>query len=350
MAENFYYLASYTAALAAGFAAADALAIAKAARYVDDCEDFTVPGAVVPEGSGAVEEPLRIWPVFHYLPGDPMDIMSTVNPAMLNPATPELLYGLPLVCRPGGRLIHLVIEHARKLWDADGPREARLQTIGIAMHTLADTFLHQGFAGVSAPTVNAAETILISGDVPREGLRQRLEAALDGPLEAAFEQMQPYVPEEPPVGTLGCEQLGGLADRPGAVFTYLSPWPRVPAAACVNPLRFAAAYQSLRGALRYIRGAESSFEETGAEDRTGLLDLAVYFASVPKDVDLPETWFKQFRWAYPEPCAYRIPAYEEDEPYIRGFKLQAQAQRTLVMDACLVLRDYIRIFAAANGV
>ncbi|MDE6456416.1 MAG: hypothetical protein K2L38_11055 [Dysosmobacter sp.] len=124
MISSFYYLAAYTAAAAAGFSERDSAAIARAARYTEDCAGLTAP-----EDGDGPESPLSQLlelAVFHYLPGNAEDILRGVNAAFYEGPGAASAPMLPLVCRPDGRLYAAAAEYACKgMAPADCPRRRR---------------------------------------------------------------------------------------------------------------------------------------------------------------------------------------------------------------------------------
>lgn len=159
MISSFYYLAAYTAAVAAGFSLGDSAAIARAARYTENCAGLTAPA-----DGGAPEPPLNQLlelGVFHYLPGDVEDILPGVNPAFFEGPDAASAPMLALVCRPDGRLYTAAMEYAFRGMTSDRlTHEAALQRTGIVCHILAAAHLHQGFAGFSSPVINGVSGVM----------------------------------------------------------------------------------------------------------------------------------------------------------------------------------------------
>ena len=333
MNENFYYFASYTAALAAGLTEEDAGAVARAVRFA---ESYTADGS----GEGDAASPAKkaaspgVMAALHYLPGDRARTMAQADPRSGN--APGMRAALSLVSGPDGSLSRRAAGWARERWRDDEAHTGARQAAGIVLHALADACLHRGFAGVASETVNAAGGILTAKEVPPEQMRQLL--GRDGPLSAEdpFE-LEPYAPEDPPSSFLGCAQLGALAGAPGRIFTYQSPWRAVPTVSWVGPSRFAGAYLVMKEALAYIRRAKADFEPP-SESSDEARGLALSFSGFPSDESLPEEWWQPFAWCRRRPCDHREPVWETDRDYIDSFDRQLFAFRDLVWDACPALR------------
>lgn len=340
MVDNFYFLAAYTAASAVGFAEEDAQDIARSTRYVEDCTGYTVPDI----SSDSPENPikaLRFWPAFHYPPGDFAQIKKRINPGLLESPDPLTTSACSLICLPQSNLIQSIVQNAKNSWDKDSTEVemSALQEIGFAMHALCDSFLNQGFVGLSQQTLNSAGTILRAKPPRRDQMRSRLNEAMTAPLQSVFET-EPYVLQPAPTGFLGREQLGRLADQPSAIFSYLSCWAEPPLLDCVNPLRYAYAYLQMRSALNYIRGASAAFDpQSPPEDVQFLLTLACYFSTVDRDEDLPDSWAHQFPWLKHLPYYIR-PTIETERDYINTFQMQAMRHQRFMAQTCAPLFLY----------
>jgi hypothetical protein len=135
--KDFHYHAVGVLARAAGLSVADALTIAYASQYVDDSveSDPIRVGSMLFDPVRTAHYGLRAfdWGVqkkvympFHFLPARPGETFLT---------------------RPDSEFASLLWRHA--LTAAAGLR--RLCAMGVALHTFADTFAHQGFSGREHP-------------------------------------------------------------------------------------------------------------------------------------------------------------------------------------------------------
>lgn len=153
MKIDFHHAATYVIARCAGFAVSEATTIAHAAQYVDDATNAGVikfdVGAMYERTSSAhsVHEAenfdhfdnRKVWLPFHFLP-------SNDGRAAGEPDPPGAGFIPKLVCRPGNHSPIAAEMVARAIADHDAPYH--LHRLGITMHVYADTWAHQGFAGV----------------------------------------------------------------------------------------------------------------------------------------------------------------------------------------------------------
>ncbi len=149
MQIDFHHAVTYVAARIAGFRHEEADIIAYAAQYVDDA---TCDGVITFDTKAMYKrissshktidfdnfdplEDLMVWMPFHFLPGnggaDPGD-------------NPEGTFIHKLVARSDSPVAREMVHAA--LQDHDKPYS--LHRLGITMHVYADTWAHQGFAGV----------------------------------------------------------------------------------------------------------------------------------------------------------------------------------------------------------
>lgn len=137
MQKDFHYYCVGVLARAAGFDRVDALTIAYASQYVDDStesEPIRVgeltfdPVRTAHIGLRATEwsTQKRVYIPFHFIPPNP--IRSPGDTFVTAPNSPFALMILKEAC-------------------AERPGLRRLCRIGVALHTLADTWSHQGFSG-----------------------------------------------------------------------------------------------------------------------------------------------------------------------------------------------------------
>lgn len=145
MQIDFHHAVTYVTARIAGFLASDASTIAYAAQYVDDA---TNSGTIVfsngalytrissahksidPLNLSAVEDRL-VWAPFHFLPGGDPEVETDK-------------YVSKLVCAPNSKIAQQMLDAAF----AGKTKKNKLHRLGIALHVYADTWAHQGFAGI----------------------------------------------------------------------------------------------------------------------------------------------------------------------------------------------------------
>ncbi len=141
---EFHYYMTGIIARAAGFSEAEAKTIATASEYVDE-NDVRLR---IEDRSGGrpyenyisqtmnILKPkrklMRIYPVFHFVPGDPADERACRSDGKMH----------LLNTTPGNETAGSMMEEAFR-----APEDTRLYRIGIATHAYADTWAHQNFVG-----------------------------------------------------------------------------------------------------------------------------------------------------------------------------------------------------------
>ena len=151
MQIDFHHAVTYVAARAAGFPHGDADIIAYAAQYVDDSvSDGTVcfnnmamynricsaHKSIDPKNLDDTSNHL-VWLPFHFLPA---------NDGILDRGRINDTFVDKIICRPGSE--SPVAEDMLDLTLAAKEKASALHRLGITMHVYADTWAHQGFAGI----------------------------------------------------------------------------------------------------------------------------------------------------------------------------------------------------------
>lgn len=198
MQIDFHHAVTYITARCAGFEHQDADTIAYAAQYVDDSTSsgpvWFHNKAMYLRSSSAHgtldlrnlknEENHLVWLPFHFLPG---------NGGLPHDQDPHGSFINKIICRPGSYVAEEMIEAAI----ADKGKSS-LHRLGITMHVYADTWSHQGFAGV-LHEVNEVGKLTETGDsgVFKSGLSRFLNRLLDDtipPLGHGRAQIFPDMP------------------------------------------------------------------------------------------------------------------------------------------------------------
>ncbi len=180
MQIDFHHGATYVIARLSGFSRQDAGVIAYSAQYVDDATN----GGAITFDNGAMYDRLssahrmldyrnfadlanhRVWIPFHFLPG---------NGGLPAGQDPEGSFIHKLICRPDSPVARDMVRACiQDRHDAFG-----LHRLGITMHVYADTWAHQGFAGVNHP-VNEAGHLTGADGAPDESLMERLKGYFVG--------------------------------------------------------------------------------------------------------------------------------------------------------------------------
>ncbi len=181
MQIDFHHATTYVAARLAGFDAKRADTIAYAAQYVDDAtsegtvrftnkfmyQRISSAHKMIDTRNTRDIENHQVWIPFHFLPG------NDGLPAGRNP-TGKVVNRL--ICTPDSPIARDMVRQA--IIEADKPYG--LHRLGITMHVYADTWAHQGFAGL-LDKVNDVENVKETGNsgVFKSGLGQFLRDFLD---------------------------------------------------------------------------------------------------------------------------------------------------------------------------
>jgi hypothetical protein len=177
MQQDFHYYTIGVLARGAGFNPADALVIATASQYVDDAtEGERIPIQV--NGVTLLFDPVltsykkldmfkatdwsaqkRVWLPFHFLPSQPFD--------------PDTHLSYSFITRPGSDFARFLVAQA-----AAEPLQRykrRLCRLGVALHTLADSWAHQDFSGRKSDGENNVEAIYIKDSANQPWLHLPVE-------------------------------------------------------------------------------------------------------------------------------------------------------------------------------
>lgn len=353
MERNFHYHVTYTAAVLAGFSTDDSLVIARAAQYVDDCDGETVQGNgtiflsnildVLPGRDQEILAILNIWPVFHFLPGNFTAISADVNPQLLASPKPHLNLAPPLICGTESNLTEAIVEGARQSYQIQQEDYTkRLQRIGIVMHVLADTFAHQGFAGIPLSLVNEVTHVR--------------QAAFDSDLHIKPYIYSPAGFTRSSFGYLGHGRIGHLPDQPGRTFVYEAAWQNPAGDRFIsryNPLEFYCAYRQMKEAMEFILDKRPAFPN---ETNRGLLldhtkdqwskvrPFLEAFERAGSDQRLPDPWYAAVKTVQ-RPGDYKPYDPREELTLRENFLAAACDHRTLVVGSCKPLRDYQELFS-----
>lgn len=144
MDKEFHYHLTGILANRAGFNEDDAVTIAHASQLVDDNDILrTIHGAnsndsyevYISQTMNILKpkrELMRIYPIFHFLPGDPIAPSARRSDGKMH----------ILTTTPGNPLAYKIMTAAR---EDNSPY--RLHRLGVAAHAFSDTWAHQNFAG-----------------------------------------------------------------------------------------------------------------------------------------------------------------------------------------------------------
>ena len=150
MQIDFHHATTYVLARLAGFEHSEADIIAYSAQYVDDATNsgiiYFTDGAMYERVSSAHKtvdyrnldelSNHKVWIPFHFLPG---------NNGFKAGENPQDSFLDKIICKPGSLVAKDMVSHCIK--NKNSPYS--LHRLGITMHVYADTWAHQGFAGIN---------------------------------------------------------------------------------------------------------------------------------------------------------------------------------------------------------
>ncbi len=175
MQIDFHHTVTYLCARLAGFEHEDANIVAYSAQYVDDATNE----GIIQFNNGALYRRISsahkmidyrnivalnnhlVWIPFHFLPG---------NAGLPAGENPEGSFVEKLVCKPNSYVAQDMIKDCVE----NHAKRYSLHRLGITAHVLADTWGHQGFAGVSHK-INNVENLEGGDGQPDADLMDRIQ-------------------------------------------------------------------------------------------------------------------------------------------------------------------------------
>lgn len=196
MEIDFHHAVTHIVARLAGFTPEQARIIGHSAQYVDDA---TSSGEILFSNGGAYTRissahkmldyrnfknlaNANVWLPFHFLPG---------NGGVHANSSPRGRFIHKLVCRPDSPIAREMVERCANGHGSPGA----LHRLGISMHVYADTWAHQGFAGVSH-AINIVKDLIDEDGALDEGFINRLRTFFGD----QFEALQSAVADNLPLG------------------------------------------------------------------------------------------------------------------------------------------------------
>ncbi|MFR8275748.1 MAG: DUF6765 family protein [Desulfovibrio fairfieldensis] len=307
MNKDFHYYGTYAAARLAGYSAQDALVIARSAGFVDECT-LDVLRAVMEEADGHealkglhddtasiiptahsdaairagnrewstafLDEVLRTWPCFHYLPGNFSAHGSVLEyqGATSDLGTYSIWYydeeareQFKLLCLPNSPTVKGMVNILKQ------KRASHLHAVGLCMHVLADTWAHQYFAGIPAWFMN---------DVQMEDMKIQ---DLTPPEPKWYDDLVPLLQDNPHYNSmafLGHALAGHQPDYACQSFSMKAQWAKKKLKRD-NPSLFMSAFKQMLYALQCINSTIS-----GDFDLNTYADLGHDSISTDKNAEL----------------------------------------------------------------
>ena len=269
MQKDFHYYATYCAALLAGYSHTESAEICYSAQLVDCCSRTLLEKLKAPKAAATTQLQLelanagtdlhglqditRIWSSFHFLPYDLKADISRSTRLYRNKYR--------LICKPNGRLIPDTIALAKG---------KGTQAVGIAMHILADTWAHSGFAGTPSLVINNTNPYFYELLPGADGFTERPvrfrhnPGAADDP-EKGYYANSIYQCSETSIMNLGHGRAGHLPDYSFIRYKYLPAWGNYAEIIKDNPSDYYHAFCQMIYAMKYLRGGFPVFE-TGTYD------------------------------------------------------------------------------------
>lgn len=261
MQLDFHYYATYCAAILAGYSHAEASQICYSAQFADNCTrtflarigapdaaattQLTMEMADADMSKAGIADITRIWASFHFLPYD-------LN-AEVSRGSRDFKNKFRLICRDNGSLVENTVELAK---DKD------LQSVGVAMHVLADTWAHANFAGTPSMMINDTnyhfyEYIQENGEWVRRQVHFGFGSRED--LENGKYINTISTKNERSVMSLGHGQAGHLPDYSCMRYVYMPSWGRYKEIYKDNPSDYWHAFCQMIHALKYLHGDLETF-------------------------------------------------------------------------------------------
>ena len=338
----------------AGFSHEESLAVSYSAQFVDECSATLLKKINVPLNVATTQLQMelmnartdvvgrqnitRIWSSFHFLP---RDLNAKVKGGKLYRDKYRL------ICGPNGELIKETVKLAK---------DRSLQSVGIAMHILADTWAHRCFAGTPSLVINDTNNkfyeITEENEQPKRKkivFYENVKAGDD--LEAGKYIRTVYYTDENSVMNLGHGRAGHLPDYSFMRYIYLPAWADYKEEFKDNPAEYYNAFTQMIYAMRYLRGEEKDFcTDTYSTDIAAPYEDEIKSILMRRQLDACEDW-KTFgeKLSGMEVIPFDVKAYQieyvnaeknkKDTTDAGKFFAAAQRQKSMVTD---------RIFASGN--
>ena len=266
MQIDFHYYATYCAAYLAGYSHEESLKIAYSAQFVDCCSATLLKKVHGPAAAATtqlqselmdekanilgLQNITRIWSSFHFLPYDLYAPVKAWSKTYRNKYR--------LICKPNGDLLVRTIELAKN---------KSLESAGIAMHILADTWAHAYFAGTPSQVINNTDFEFYEiikeedGRVNERRIHFRHNPVAKDDISQSLYTNTVNNGSENSVMNLGHGRAGHLPDYSFAHYKYQPAWGNYDVIDKDNPSDYLHAFGQMVYAMKYLRGQTSSFEK-----------------------------------------------------------------------------------------
>ncbi|MCB0419904.1 MAG: hypothetical protein KDD61_02860 [Bdellovibrionales bacterium] len=175
MQIDFHFTSIYALSRLAGFTKEEAHTIAQSSQFVDDAIHSGIiffDNRAAYRMNSAAHKMLDyrnlkelanhyVWIPFHFIPGN---MEETPDESIAS------LFVQKIVCRPNSLIAQKILEKIYRSRD----REFSLQLLGVSLHAYADTWAHQGFAGIDHP-INQVQGIFEWNEAKPHSHSQRIK-------------------------------------------------------------------------------------------------------------------------------------------------------------------------------
>ena len=265
MQEDFHYYATYCAAYLAGYTHEESLRIAYSAQFVDCCTAALLKKNHAPLSAATtqlqselmeartdligLQNITRIWCSYHFLPYDLYAPVRAFSPTYRSKYR--------LICKPNGKLVGRTVQLAKG---------RDLESVGLAMHVLADTWAHAYFAGTPSQVINNTDfefyEVIETGDASCDERRVSFHHNPVGTddIEKGIYNNSINNGSENSVMNLGHGRAGHLPDYSFIHYKYQPAWGNYDIIDKNNPIEYEKAFCQMVHAMKYLRGEAETFE------------------------------------------------------------------------------------------
>lgn len=342
MQADFHYYATYCASYLAGHTHEESLAICYSAQFVDRCTKSLLTEIKAPLQAATtqsqtellgvstdiigLQDITRIWASFHFLPGD---LKAPVK------GLKGYKNKYRLICAPNSDLLVQTVELAKN---------KDLQSVGIAMHVLADTWAHRNFAGTPSMVINNTDGYFF--EILPDGSERKVifshNPGSSDDIENGHFTNTVYNVGETTIMNLGHGRAGHLPDYSYIRYKYMPAWDRYRECLKDNPTEYYKAFCQMIYAMKYLKGESDIFEkDTYDEEAVAPYKDRIMSIITKKQLDASADWkafgeelsgnvipdFDDLRYAEEYKAADKASA---DNTFLGRFIIAAMAQKSMV--------------------
>lgn len=342
MQADFHYYATYCASYLAGHTHEESLSICYSAQFVDRCTKSLLTEIKAPLQAATtqsqtellgvstdiigLQDITRIWASFHFLPGD---LKAPVK------GLKGYKNKYRLICAPNSDLLVQTVELAKN---------KDLQSVGIAMHVLADTWAHRNFAGTPSMVINNTDGYFF--EILPDGSERKVifshNPGSSDDIENGHFTNTVYNVGETTIMNLGHGRAGHLPDYSYIRYKYMPAWDRYRECLKDNPTEYYKAFCQMIYAMKYLKGESDIFEkDTYDEEAVAPYKDRIMSIITKKQLDASADWkafgkelsgnvipdFEDLRYAEEYKAADKASA---DNTFLGRFIIAAMAQKSMV--------------------